>query len=403
MRGTLAVLALAAAMMGGVPHLAAQTLVVEAERVRTVAEPGVMGPATIVIEDGRIRSITPGGVEEVGDLPPDVRILRAGAVLPGLVDARSSVGLSGLHPTDHEVDEATGPVRPGLRALDAYDPSEPLVRQALREGVTVAQVGPGDANSVGGQTALIRTHAPTVAEALLRDPAALVVSLSEAVKDTHGAEGRMPTTRMGNMALIRQAFLDGARAAEGESESRDLGDEALGRVLDGSIPALVVADRRDELAGALRLSREFEFQMWVAGGMEAGVVASSLADAGIPVLLTHPRERLAGVEEPDAVLGAAARLRDHGVPFALVSGSQVGGPSLLEWAVTTSRHGLTAEEALEAVTLSPARLLGLADEVGSLEPGKVADLVLLDEDPFQGSARVTAVVAAGEVAYSQSP
>jgi imidazolonepropionase-like amidohydrolase len=400
MRWTLALLALAAATVGEGPQLAAQTLVVEAERIRTGATPGVMGPATIVVEDGRIRSITPGGVEELGDLPPDVEILRAGAVLPGLVDARSSVGLSGLHPTDHEADEATGPVRPGLRALDAYDPSEPLVRQALREGVTVAHVGPGDANSMGGQTALVRTHARTVGEALLRDPVALVISLTEAVKDTYGAEGRMPTTRMGNMALIRQAFLDGARAAEGEGSSRDLDDEALGRVLDGSIPALVVADRRDELAGALRLAREFEFRMWVTGGMEAGVLASSLAGSGTSVVLTHPRERLAGVEDPEAVLGAAARLRDHGVSFVLGSGSQVGGPSLLEWAVTQSRHGLSPDEALAAVTLAPARMLGLADEVGSLERGKVADLVLLDDDPFQGSARIIAVVSAGRLAYS---
>lgn len=403
MRWTLALLALATAMVGGAPHLAAQSLVVEAERVRTAAAPGVMGPATIVIQDGRIRSITPGGVDEAGDLPPEAEILRAGAVLPGLVDARSSVGLSGLHPTDHEVDEATGPVRPGLRALDAYDPSEPLVRQALREGVTVAHVGPGDANSMGGQTAVVRTHARTVGEALLHDPVALVVSLTEAVKDTYGADGRMPTTRMGNMALIRQAFLDGRRAADGEGRSRDLDDEALGRVLDGSVPALVVADRRDELAGALRLAREFGFRMWVSGGMEAGVVASSLADVGTPVVLTHPRERLAGVEDPAEVLASAARLRDHGVLFVLGSGAGAGGPSLLDWAVVQTRYGLTPEEALAAVTLSPARLLGLDGQVGSLEPGKVADLVLLDDDPFHGPARITAVVAAGEVAYSGGP
>lgn len=378
----------------------AQTLVVEADRLRTAEAAGTLGPATIVVEDGRIRSIHEGRADQVEGLPVKAPVLRAAAVLPGLVDARSSIGLAGLHPADHELDEATGPVRPGLRAVDAYDPDEPLVRQALRSGVTVAQVGPGDSNSIGGQATVVRTHAESVAHAVLRDPSAMVVSLTEAVKETHGAQGRLPSTRMGNMSLIRQAFLDAGRAAEGEGESRDLDDEAMGRVLAGDIPALVVADRRDELAAVLRLVREFGFPAMIAGGRESVAVADALAASEVPVLLVHPREQLAGVDDPAQVLGAAAHLAERGAVFALASGSATGGPSLLEWAVEVTRYGLPAHEALAAVTLTPAQLLGVDGEVGSVEAGKVADLVLLDADPFSGPARVTAVVAAGQIAFS---
>ncbi len=377
----------------------AQSLVVEAEVVRTASEAGTLGPAVILIEEGRIASIREGRADEFEDLPSDVPLLRAAAVLPGLVDARSTVGLAGLHPADDETEEVGRPVRAELRAVDSWDPSEPLVRQALRTGVTTAQVTPGNANSVGGQAAVVRMSAEGVGEAVIRAPSAMVISFTEAVKEAYGEEGQLPTTRMGNVALIRQAFLDAAHHAEEGSDAPAPGHEAMGRVLTGELPALLAADHRHEIAAALRVAREFDLRARVVGGSEASAMTNALAEAGVPVLLVHPREQLAGVDRPDEVLGAARELTRRGVPVALVSGIDGAPPTLLEWAVEASGHGLSADEALAAVTRTPARLLGVDAQVGSLEPGKVADLVLLDGDPFARPSGIEAVVAGGEALY----
>jgi len=400
--------------------LEAQTVLIRGDRVMTLGPQGELSPGFVLLRDGRIVSVTgsrPSGV------PENALDLRAAVVTPGLLDARSTLGLTGLHPDDDDQDETSGPNQAHIRALDAFDPRDPAVSYALRHGVTTVQAAPGDANSVGGQAGVFKLAGATVEEMVVRSPSALVLSLNETAKLTYGQSRRLPSTRMANVGLIREALLeaqDYRTASEGENPpARDLKKEALGRVLAGEIPALVSAERADELATAIRLAEEFGFVLQIVGGAQAMAVLDRLEEAGVPVLWGPPGDAaLTGVPANSSDPGAArgretargqdaeatpAALRDRGIPFALVTGDDADAPRtrLLDLAVTAVRGGLTEAEALEAITLSPARILGLDGELGSLEAGKQGDLVLFDGDPLAPGARVTAVLMGGRPVWQR--
>jgi imidazolonepropionase-like amidohydrolase len=390
----------------GIPHAervaTTQPVVIKAERVLTGTAEGIVGPRFIVVGEGRIVSVTEHSPD---GLPASALELHAAFAAPGFVDARTTLGLSGLHPDDDERDESSGPNQAHLRALDAFDLKDPLVESALRGGVTTVQSGPGAANSIGGQAGIFRLGAKTVEGALVRSPSALVLSLVEDAKLTYGKDRRFPSTRMANVGLIRQALLDAGRyraQLRGESPpSRDLKKEALVMVLEGEVPALVSADRVDELATALRLAEEFGLRLVLVGAADAPVVLDRLAEAGGPVLLGPPGHRASGAEPTEPYPGTPARLRDRSIPFALVTGNgeESARWSLLELARSAVRGGLTLQEALEAITIVPARILGVDGDLGSIEAGKAADLVLFDGDPLEAATRVTAVLVNGRSAY----
>ena len=382
--------------------LCAQTTLIQADRVMTSTAEGIIGPSFILVADGKIVSVT---ATRPSGLPEATPLLNAAFVAPGLIDARTTLGLSGLHTADDDRDETSGPNQAHLRAIDAFDPSDPMVAHALRGGVTTIQTGPGDANSIGGQAGIFKLSAATVNDAVVRFPSAVVFSLDESAKLTYGSARRYPSTRMANVGLIRQALLDANRyrteAAGDKAPSRDLKKEALVMVLEGDVPALVSAERIDELATALRLEEEFGIGLRIVGGTDAQIVLDRLADSGVPILLGPAGDAALRSDAGDLLVGTAARLKERGIPFALVTGDDANAArlSLLDLARSAVRGGLTLEEALEAVTISPARILGLDREMGSIEAGKDADLVLFDGDPLTASTQLLAVLVGGKAVH----
>lgn len=383
--------------------LAAQTTVVQADRVFTGTSEGVIGPRFIVLQEGKIVSVTS---ERPSVSPTTGEVVYARFVTPGLIDARTTLGLSGLRPEDDDRNETSGPNQAHLRAIDAFDPEDSMVGRALRHGVTTLQSGPGDANSIGGQAALFRLGSGSVEEAVIRAPSGVVFSLDEQAKLTYGQENRYPSTRMGNVALIRQALLDAERyraeAGEENPPARDLKKEALTLVLSREVPALVSAKRVDELASALRLAEEFQLDLRIVGATEAGTVPDRLAEAGVPLLLSPPGDAALAPGEEEDPYSTAAALQRRGISFALVTGDDGDAArwNLMDWARSTVRGGLDPLEALEAITISPARILGLDGQLGSVEVGKAADLVLYDGDPMGAATRVERVYVAGRVVYT---
>lgn len=396
-------LALLAALVAGgawTPTLCAQ-VVVRGETVYTMAGPPITN-GIIVVQDGRIAAIGPA--TEV-TLPEDLRILEAKVVTPGLIDARATVGLTGIfnQPQDQDQLERSAPIQPELRAVDAFNIHDPLIAWVRGYGVTTLHTGHAPGELISGQTMIVKTWGNTVDEAVLVRTAAVAATIGDSAKKSGD---KSPGTRGKMMAMLRAAFIKAAEYREKQKledeekrPGRDLELEVLVRVLDGEVPLLVTAQRAQDIASMLRLAQEFEIRVILDGGAESYLLADELKQAGIPVIL-HPLMARYSGELRNASFETPARLLTAGIPIALQSGFEDYVPKtrvLLFEAAIAAGNGLTFEQALGAITIEPARILGISDRVGSLVVGKDGDLALFDGDPFEYTTHCTAVVINGHV------
>ena len=387
--------------------------IVLANRLHTVAK-GTITDGAVHVKDGKI--VFAGARTDLA-LPAGIPVLTAANVTPGLIDAATIVPLSGEYniPADQDADENSDPNQADVRVLDAFNPSEPLLRYLLEQGITVVHSVPGRANVIGGLSGVFRTHGSNVESMTVRFPHALVISLGEAPKETY--KERLPQTRMGTAALIRQAFVDAANlkkkidtakitGKDKDPPERSLKKESLLLALDKKVQTLFAAQQADDILTALRLAEEFQLDAAIALAAEGYLVREQLSDAKVPVLL-HPTMQRAGgsLETYHSHLGTASALSDAKIPLAITSGAEGYVPKTrvarFEAAIAAV-HGLGFEKALAAVTLGAAEVLRIDDRYGSLEPGKVADLVLYDGDPFEYATHVTHVIVDGRLVYLRS-
>src|SRR5690606_14396058 len=194
-----------------------------------------------------------------------------------------------------------------------------------------------------------------------------------------------PGTRAKGVAMLRAEFLKAQAYMEKKDAARDLKMETLAKVLRGEIPALITAQRATEVLAALRLQQEFGFRLILDGAAEAYMVIDEIRAAGVPVILHPTMARHSGTLE-NATLESARILRDAGIPVALQSGYEGYVPKtrvVLFEAAMAAAYGLPFEQALATVTIDAARILGIADRVGSLEKGKDGDVAIFDGDPFE--------------------
>jgi imidazolonepropionase-like amidohydrolase len=259
---------------------------------------------------------------------------------------------------------------------------------------------------------VFRTYGRTTEQMTLRFPAGLLVNLGEIPKQTYAS--KLPTTRMGTAALVRTALAQARNNAHKRAQAKDadkrpprnLKLEALELALDRKVPVLFSAHRADDLGTALRLAQEFDLRATLDLATEGYLVAEEIAAARVPVVV-HPTMQRVGssMETYHSYLGNAAVLADHRVPVTIGTAFEGYVPKtrvLRHEAAMAMVHGLGFERALRAVTLDAARLLGIEDRFGSLEPGKVADLVLYDGDPFEHATHVTHTVIGGRVVYERA-
>lgn len=383
------------------------TLAVLAGRVH-VGDGTVYAPGVVLISQGRIRAV--GSPQQV-PIPAGTAVLTAAEVTPGLIDPFCVAGLSGAWniPADQDQDELSHPNQAELRVVDGFNPREPLLEFLQAQGITVVHVTPGRQNVLAGRSAIFRTDGATVDTALLRADAAVVVNLGEVPKAAY--KDKAPQTRMAVAALVRKAFAE----AQHYRQLRDAGKanvpyqpkaEALLPALEGRVPVIFAAHRRDDIQTALRLAAEFRLRPIIALGSEAYRLLPELKQAGAAVFLHPPMQRIGSSPETlHATTTSAVRLAQAGVPFALCTGFEGYVPKVRvlrhEAAMALGRGGLEHARALRAVTLDAARLLGLDKDYGSLQPGKVADLVLYDGDPFEHATHVTHTIMAGRIVYNR--
>lgn len=379
----------------------AQDLAVRAERLYPVAGPAIDN-GVVLIRNGRIERVGPADRVRI---PDGVQTLEARVVTPGLIDARSVVGLAGYLNQPHDQDqlESSAPIQPQLRAIDAYNPRETLVGWLREHGITTVHTGHGTGALVSGQTLIAKTWGNSAEAATLQSPAMIAAQLGSGA---FGAEGKSPGNRSKQVAMLRAQLVKAgeyrdklARAKADSAPPRDLELEVLVEVLDRKRPLLVTAWREQDILSALRLAQEFNFRLVLDGAAEAYLVVDQIKAAGVPVLL-HPTMARQYGELENASFTTAAALHQAGIPFALQSGYEGYVPKtrVVLWeAAIAAANGLGFDAALASISLDAARILGIEDRVGSLEAGKDGDLVLFDGDPFEYTSHVTTVVINGQV------
>ena len=363
----------------------------------------------VLIADGRIEAAgrdvrVPDGVE---------RVEAAGkVVLPGLVDAHVHLGVheEGDGWAGQDTNELTDPVTPHVRALDAINPADLGFADAVAGGVLTVNVNPGSGNPIGGQTAAVRSAGRSVDEMVLRAPSGMKSALGENPKRVYGERKQFPSTRLGTAAAIRDALVKTAnylakRDHDGdEPAERDLRWEALGLVLSGDIPWRQHCHRADDIATAMRLADEFGYRLVIDHGTEAVLLADRLAERGIPVLIGPLLTSRSKVELRNRSLANPARLAAAGVELGIITDHPVVPVHLLHvQAALAVREGLDPAAALRAVTLTPARILGVDDRLGSLEPGKHATICVWSGDPLDARSRVESAWIEGRQVYRTGP
>jgi imidazolonepropionase-like amidohydrolase len=391
------------ALLVGVPVSSPAQIAVVGETVYTMAGAPIQN-GVVLMRDGKIERV--GAALQV---PSGYRVINARVVTPGLIDAHTVVGLAGYLNQAHDQDqiERTEAIQPELRAIDAYNPREELVSWIRGFGVTTIHTGHAPAALVAGQTMIAKTRGDNVDEATLRPEAMIAVALGEAGL---GQNQKSPGTRPKEIAMLRtelvkaQEYARKLAAAKDDSRpARDLGHEMLAKVLRKEIPLLVNADRARDIMAALRLAQEFDIRIVLDGAAEAYLVVDEIKAAGVPVIV-HPTMSRSYGDAENLSFETAATLRKAGIPVALQSGFEGYVPKtrvVLFEAAMAAANGLSAQEALATITIDAARILGIADRVGSIERGKDADLALFDGDPFEYTSHVTHVLIDGNVVSDQ--
>jgi imidazolonepropionase-like amidohydrolase len=332
-------------------------------------------------------------------------------LLPGFIDAHTHLGVheEGEGWAGSDTNELTNPVTAAVRALDAIKPADLAFDDALSGGITTVNVNPGSGNPIGGLTVAVHTHGRTVDEMVLRSPSGLKSALGENPKRVYGDKKQTPSTRLGTAAVIREAFVEARNYLDKREviepgkppHARNLTSEAMGQVLTGSIPWRQHCHRADDIATAVRIADEFGYRLVIDHGTEAHLIADLLAAKGIPVLIGPLFTSRSKVELRNRSLANPGLLAAAGIEISIITDHPVVPINFLVHQATLAvKEGLDRTTALRAITINPARALGIDGRVGSLAVGKDADLVLWSGDPLDVMQRALRVFIGGREVYS---
>lgn len=365
------------------------------------------------IADGYLRF--GAAIEEMGPMEQYVpkageEVLDAGGkwLLPGFVDIHTHLGLfgDGVGFEAEDCNESTDPITPQLRVIDGINPMDRTFEDARNGGVTAVIVAPGSANPIAGQAAAIRTYGRRIDDMILKAPVAMKFALGENPKSTYHDRDETPVTRMATAALIRenlrkaQEYRMKQQLAQEDPDfdapDFDMKLEALVPVLNREIQAHFHAHRLDDIFTAIRIAKEFDLDYVIIHGTEAYLAPDIMAQEQArvvtgPNLLDRCKPELRNMSFSGPVV-----LTHHGVLCSICTDHPETPLQYLPLcAAMAMRSGLTRQEALAAITIQPARIAGLDKQIGSLEVGKDADLVLATGDPLELETQIEGVYSLG--------
>ena len=367
-----------------------------------------------VMKNGYV-AVTGSKIARVGpmeDCPPEwegeIFDAQGGHVCPGLIDAHCHLGMFGdsLGFESEDGNEETDPCTPQLRAIDAVNPLDRCFAEARGAGVTTVLTGPGSANPVAGQIAAIKTDGRWVDAMIVKAPAAMKLALGENPKQVYHDRDETPVTRMATAAIIRENLRKAAEYGEkkrkaAQDEDADPPDydaklEALLPVVRGELPVHIHAHRADDIATGVRIAREFHLKCVIVHGTEGHLIPELLAQKKIPVITGPALGDRSKPELANMTLETPAILHRAGVGIAICTDHpEVPIQYLPLCAALAVKGGLGEEDALAAITLSAARIAGLDGSLGSLAPGKEADILVTSRHPLELMGQVRAVWIGG--------
>lgn len=371
--------------------------------------PFMIKKGTILIEDRTIKA-----VGEHVDIPEGSHVINAEGciVTPGLFDAHCHIGIyeDGATEAGNDTNESSDPVTAEVRALDAINPRDVAFKDAIAAGVTCVQTDPGSANIIGGQTVVMKTWGSSVADELIvKFPSGMKGALGENPKRVYSGQDKMPKTRMGNAAVMRKALVqtkDYLRKKElaadkpDKQPDYDLSKEALACVIRKEIPLRVHCHRADDILTAIRIAKEFDIDISLEHCTEGDKVLESVKASGFAATMGPSLTDKSKLEVKDIGFAAPVALSKAGVKLALITDHPVFPIQYLRLSAGLAiREGMDEDYALLSITRYPAEIAGVSDRLGSIEPGKDADLVIWTKDPFEYDSKVLYTFIEGKCVY----
>ncbi len=359
--------------------------------------------ADIRLENGKIKEISPDLTPHPGEEVFDAAGLR---IYPGFVDAHSHLGLDnyGMGYEGQDYNEMGDIVAAHLRAIDSFNPLELGVRKALEGGVTTVGTGPGSANVLGGTFIAVKTRGICVDDMIVKDPVAMKCAFGENPKRCYrdkGDSARMTTAaKLREMLFAARDYMERKEAAGGDiakSPKFDMKLEALIPVLKGEIPLKAHAHRADDICTAIRIAKEFGVKMTLEHCTEGHLIPEVVARSGFPAAVGPTLTNASKIELVNKSFETPGVLARAGVQVSIITDNPVIPQSYLPLCAGLAvKAGMDPFAALQAITINPAKHLGIADRVGSLEVGKDGDVVIVNGDPMVSDSTITAVLVNGE-------
>lgn len=368
-----------------------------------------MDSGCILCEDGKIAEIA-------FRIPEDdsMRVISAAGAwtMPGLVEAHCHMGITeerkGTEGDD--CNEVTQPITPYLRAIDAINPLDISFKSAIRSGITSAMIGPGSANILGGLFVFMKTAGSRVDDMTVLFPAAMKAAFGENPKNSYGANGNMPSTRMAVAFMLREALTEAvqyknekeAALQKGEAFKEQIRLECYLPLLEGKIPLKTHVHRADDIQTAIRIAREFNIQLTLDHCTEGHLIPEQVAESGFPAIVGPSIASRNKIETQYLDFKTVGVLHKAGVKVAVTTDHPV---SLIQYlpicAGLAAREGLDAEEGLRTITVNAAEICRVADRVGTLEIGKDADIAIYDGNPMEIFTRTLYTIVDGKIEFSR--
>ena len=373
-----------------------------------------------IIPNGMVL-ISDGKIIEVGkdlNVPNngDVEIIdgKGGFLMPGMIDAHCHVGMfeNGIGFEGSDGNEATDPVTPELRAIDGINPMDKCFEEALMGGVTTVSTGPGSANVIGGQFAIMKTYGKTIDDMVINSCSAMKVAFGENPKRVYNNRKSIPTTRMGTAALLRENLMKAKIYAEKQRKSIE-GDEkapefnmkmdALSKVIKNEIPLKAHAHRADDILTAIRIAKEFNVEISLEHCTEGHLIADDLKKEDLKGVIVGPTlTDRSKFELQNLTFKTPVILNNTGIKVALMTDHPVIPLQYLPiCAALAAREGMDEEEALRSITINPAKFLDIDNMVGSIEKNKDADIVIYNGHPFDLRNKINFVMVNGRIVKNE--